>query len=343
MTPITPPTTTTITTPATPFKYSAAAQVACTEIALWLEQHGKTKAWLSRTTRLSTATVSQILNGKYPSDPTDQIKVMQDSLATHTERAADAGGEDGAYGAEGKASRYVKNSVYALTKTVCQRTRKHGNFGIVTGFVGIGKTAALKEYARTNSNTVLLEANPDMTPGVLLRDLLGLIDAACPKSLDEKFSALVATLKDTTTLIVIDEAETIQPRCLHYLRRLRDKAGVGIVLVGTERLLQIIKPVHGTFDQIRSRVGMFPPVIKAILRDDADDITRAHFPELEIEAETLETLWSYTQGSARMLTENIIPALVDYGIKKGRELNTSLIHEVAQKILFLAKPKKDGV
>lgn len=329
--------TTITTTPATPFKYSQEALEAVQQIIGWLEQHGKTKAWLSRTSRLSPATVSQICNGKYPSDPTDQIKVIQDCLATHSERAAD---DDGA---GGSASRYVKNSVYALTKTVCQRTRKHGNFGVLTGFVGVGKTAAIKEYARTNSNTVLLEANPDMTPGVLLRDLLGLIDAACPKSLDEKFSALVATLKDTTTLVVIDEAETIQPRCLHYLRRLRDKAGIGIVLVGTERLLQIIKPVHGTFDQIRSRVGMFPPVIKAILRDDSDDITRAHFPELEIEAEALETLWSYAQGSARMLTENIIPALVDYGIKKGLALSPELIHNIAQKVLFLAKPKKDGV
>lgn len=180
-----------------------------------------------------------------------------------------------------------------------------------------------------------------MTAGVMLEELLKVIGAPCPKSLDKKFAAIIDSLKDSTRLLIIDEAETMLPQCLHYLRRVRDKANVGIVLAGTERLVHLVKPVHGQFDQIRSRVGFWPAAIQRAEREDIDAIAQAALVDQgEIDAETLEAIWHYTRGSVRMLVENLIPALRDYGLIKYA-LSAEVVDQIAVKVLFMPPRRAD--
>lgn len=309
------------------YEYTPREAAGIATVNDWLKQHDKTRAWLARLTRISSATISQILNGKYPAPCAEQLKSMTDALATYNAQA------------ELSDSRTVPTSITKLLATVCNRSRKHASFGMLTGSVGIGKTEAAKLYQAHNKHTVLLEANPDMTPGVLLRELLAALDAAQPRGLDAKFQALVEAVKGTTALIILDEAETVQPRCLHYLRRLRDKAGIGIVLIGTKRLNDLIG-AHGVFDQIGSRVATRPHPIRTITEDDAGEMARAHLAPAEVNDTVLATLWAYCGGSARMLCENLIGALRDYGIGQGKPLSEQLVHQVAQKVLFLPAAAK---
>ncbi len=307
--------------PKEPYSYSAQCEALRRQIAQWAQSDSKSNAWMARATGLSATTVSQVLSGKYPSDPSGQLRKMMEVMNTTNERA------------ESGTAPYVEGSVYAIARTVCQRARKYGKFGILSGNVGVGKTAALLEYARRTPHTIVIEANPDMTPGVLMRELLEQLQAGVPKSLDEKMSSLVSTLRGTTNVLVIDEADTVQPRCLEYLRRISDKAGVGVVLAGTKRLNQIIKPI-GHFDQIRSRVCMWVPHLEQIESADIGAIAAAAMPRQVIAADTLACLVSYAQGSARMLCEVLIPALKDYGLKT-HALSIEMIEQVASKILFL--------
>lgn len=303
-------------------KYSPTEKEACQRIDQWLKAHAQTRAWLGRAARISGAAVSQVLNGNYPTSPADFIDKMLDAQSQ-----ADARGI-----ATSEAGSYVVTSISKVVRVVCDRSRKHGNFGVVAGNVGVGKTAALQWYVAHNKHTVLLEADPDMTPGVMLTDLLAALGAACPRSLAEKFSAVVAALENTTTLLLIDEAETMQPRCLHYLRRIRDKAGVGVVLCGTGRLMQLVGAERGAFDQIFSRTGMSTKLIKTITEDDHNEIARAALAEHEPTDAVLALLWGYSKGSARMLTENLIPALRDFGLGK-HPLTPALVKKVVDAIL----------
>jgi len=284
---------------------------------------GMTRSFLARMARVSPATLSQVLNGKYPTDPSKQIRQMRDALNTHVNRASVT------------ATPYVTTSVYQMAVVVCDRARKYRNFGVLCGYVGVGKTGSIKQYQRDNAHTIILEANPDMSPKVMLDELAKALSAPTSRSMDGKFAAIVDALVDTTYLLIIDEAETMMPRCLHYLRRIRDKAGVGIVLVGTDRLQQLIKPSYGQFDQIRSRVGFWPQVIKGISREDADALAQAALADQgELPEDALEALWGYCRGSARMLIENFIPALRDYGLKR-HAMSADLVHAVARDALLL--------
>lgn len=316
--------------PAVASVYSDQDRSKVEAVLKWLEENKKSRAWLSKKSDIASGTLSQILGGKYVSSPTRQLNQMLSVVDVEGERL-----KDGTPG-------YVKGSVHKLMGVVFDRTRKHQNFGVVTGYVGVGKSRCAREYSETHPMTLLVEVSPNMTPGVLMTELLKQLNNAVPAGLDRMFRELVRVLKDTNYLVVADEAEKMSGAALEYLRRLRDMAHVGVALVGTEKLTNLIKPQHGQFDQIRSRVGMWPETIQRISRDDADDMARAALVEAgELSNEVLETLWAYCDGSARVLNENLIPALKDYGMD-SLPLSRILIEKIASKVLFMAKPRYEG-
>lgn len=299
-------------------------------ILKWLDDHKKSRSWLSKKSSIPSGTLSQVLGGKYISSPTRQLNQMLSVLQVEGERL-----KDGTPG-------YIKGSVHKLMGVVLDRTRKHQNFGVITGYVGVGKSRCLKEYRELTPMTLLVEVSPNMTPGVLMTELLEQLNNAVPPGLDRKFRELVRVLKGTNYLIVADEAEKMSSSALEHLRRLRDMAQVGVVLVGTEKLTNLIKPQHGQFDQVRSRVGMWPETIQRISRDDADDMARTGLAEAgELADDVLDTLWAYAEGSARVLNENLIPAIKDYGMG-SLPLSGALIEKIAAKVLFMAKPRAEA-
>ena len=295
----------------------------------WLTEHDKSRAWLSKKASIPSGTLSQILSLKYVSSPTKQLNQCISVLDVEGERL-----KDGTPG-------YVIGSVHKLMEVVCNRTRKHQNFGVVTGYVGVGKTRFCKEYCAANPMSLLIESSPNMTPGVLLTRLLEKLHNAVPRGLDNKFSELVQVLSGTNYLLIVDEAERLSPSAMEYLRRIRDMAQVGVVLSGTEKLTALIKPQHGQFDQVRSRVGMWPKTIERITRDDADDMARAALVDAgELGDDVLDALWAYGNGSARVLTENLVDAIKDYGMAH-LPLTAKTVEQIAAKVLFMDKPQGD--
>ncbi len=293
-------------------------------VAKWLAEHEQSRAWLGRKVRIAGSTVGQVLNGKYPSSPTAMLDQMLAILQVEDARRGD--------GTPG----YVEGSVHKLMFVVCDRTRKHSNFGVVTGSVGVGKTRSAQEYVARKPQTLLIETNPQQTAGTLLIDLLRKLGCTVPHGLDNKFAEVVKALSGTNYLLIVDEAENMSAQALHYLRRIRDKATVGVVLVGTSKLHALIKPEQGQFDQIRSRVSMWPDTIQTITRDDADDMARAALHEFgELSDDTLDTLWAYCGGSARVLMESLVTGLRDYAGK--HEISSALVDQVAGKVLSLKR------
>lgn len=310
--------------------YTAADLVKVEQITTWLEANKKSRAWLGKKASLPGSTLSQILGRKYASSPSEQLDRMLSVLQTETERMRD--------GTPG----YVRGSMHKLMQVVCERTRKHANFGIVTGYVGVGKTRTAKEYCQAHPMTLFVEAAPRMTPNSLMSSLLAQLNVAVPRGECDKFDELRAVLKGTNYLILVDEAEKVSSSAMEYLRRLRDIAGVGVVLIGTEKLTTLIKPQHGQFDQIRSRVSMWPATVEAITRDDADDMVRAAMADQgELPDDVFDTLWAYCAGSARVLNESLLAAVRDYGV--GRHpITAPLVHKIAQTVLFMAPARVEG-
>lgn len=317
-----------------PAWYGVAEQEQVEYIKAWISRHAErnpnySQSWLAKACDMSTSALSQILSYKYPKTPSAQLQKCMQALEVESGRL-----EMGSPG-------YTKGGVHALLYAVCERTRKSAAIGVFTGYVGVGKTRTLKEYCIDKPLSILLEACPRMTASVVLDEIMRKLRLPEQTGLDKKFRLIVRALDKTQYLILVDEAERLSPSALEYLRRLRDIAGVGLVLVGTEKLHDLLARDHGQFDQIRSRIAMWPKTVECISRDDADSMARAGLTAINGGAEpddhTLDALWAYCKGSARVLNESLIPAVRDYK-PAGHALSAAIVVAIADKALYMKMP-----
>jgi DNA transposition AAA+ family ATPase len=311
----------------------------------WLDGDPKrTRSWIARAAGDSPSAVTSVLNGKYPSPPAQKLARYLDVIARADERS-----EQGVDGLP-----VVPTSVYQIVSAICARARLYRSIGIVSGYVGTGKTTALERYADDVPAAVYLDGDPDMTPRGLLEDLAEALGvevtgrgrrSAQPTQRD-LFRAVVRHLKGSDRLVILDEADKVSASTLEHVRRLRDKARIGVVLAGTERLQALLRREHGQFDQVGSRVVFWPPVIRGITRDDCAALVQAAFAPEDDEGaepvadEVVDACWALTQGSMRLLAEGLIPAVRDYGTAKGYPLDGRLVYSVGKQALNLRRKAK---
>jgi len=288
----------------------------------WLKERNFQKASLARLARVSTSGTSQILSGYYAASPSKQLSSLLSAMKHADEQAE-----------QKSASAVVETSVFRLVQMACDMARRYRNFSVLTGYVGTGKTFALKYYVAHRPNTYLVEATPAMTHQSMARHLARMVGFEGKGSIADKFEHIVSSLKNTDSLIIIDEAETLKPSQLHLVRRIRDVTDIGIVLSGTEHLSGLIRPAHGQFDQIRSRVGFWPETVRGITAEDAAALVQSAFGGEEVHEDVIARLFAYSRGSARMLAEGLVAALKEF--RQGRPLDTKLVDAVAKQALCL--------
>lgn len=107
-------------------------------------------------------------------------------------------------------------------------------------------------------------------------------------------------LRDSGRLLMVDEAELLPYRALEVLRRLHDKAGIGIVLAGMPRLLINLKGRRGEFAQLYSRVALALNLGDTLSQEDFNQIATELMPEA-VEPEISEALYTRSLGNARRL------------------------------------------
>ncbi|MDR1350837.1 MAG: AAA family ATPase [Zoogloeaceae bacterium] len=286
----------------------------------WMNERNYSQAALARLARISGSSLNQILKGVYLSPPRKPLTAIRSAMRHADESVGIAAP--------------VETSVFRLGGIACDMARRYRNFAVFTGYVGTGKTFAVKHYAANHPNTYVIEASPTMTPQSLIKQLARMVAGLEKGSIANKFDGIVENLANTDSLIIVDEAETLTPHQLHTIRRIRDLANIGIVLCGTEHLSGLIKPLHGQFDQIRSRAGFWPETVHAITAEDAAALTQSAFGAEEVAEDVIARLHAYAKGSARMLVEGLIAAIREF--RKGRPLDVRLVDAVARQALCLS-------
>lgn len=315
-----------MTTKTYPAHYTKADIELIERIQAWLAERKNTtrnysEAALARLSRVASSTLNQILNGKYATSPTKQLASVASAMRHADETTSDTVAP-------------VETSVYKLAQTSCMMARRYRNFAVLSCWVGTGKTFAVKHYAKTHPNTHLIEADPTMTQQVLVKMLARRVAGFEGKgSMADRFNAVVDALRNTDSLLIVDEAETLTPKQLHLLRRLRDLSNIGILLCGTENLSGLIQPERGQFDQIRSRTGFWPETVRHITAEDAAALVQSGFGTEDVPDEVVQRLYQYCKGSARMLVEGLIAGIKEF--RKGRALDVKLVDAVAKQALCL--------
>ncbi|EAV2253205.1 hypothetical protein EXO78_06340 [Salmonella enterica] len=222
-----------------------------------------TGAALARETGQSTAAVSQYLNEKYKGDNDAVAASLQTWLETRNS---------------------VQNTLpvipdYVVTPTSEKITaaltyaQLTHTIALVYGHPGVGKSQVVKHYARTGNNVWCITASKSRTNELEtmyeLALAMGISDAPYQRGALSRL--LRHRLRDTSALIVIDEADWLNYDAIEELRILQEECSIGLAFVGNHKVYDRL--TGGTrsvdFARLFSRVAK-KVVINNVLAGDVD-------------------------------------------------------------------------
>ncbi|EBZ4058566.1 AAA family ATPase [Salmonella enterica subsp. enterica] len=255
-----------------------------------MERRGYSQTQVARAIGRSGAVVNQFLQGKYTGDITDIQERITSFINRELEKEKNRRIQ----------AHFVTTEMAAKGLEVLAYAHQECEICVLYGAAGLGKTMLLNEYASRNKDALLIEADPGYTARTILEELCRLLGVKVRGNIHELIDACVRELSGSGRLLMVDEAELLPYRALEILRRLHDKAGIGVVLAGMPRLLINLKGRRGEFAQLYSRVALALNLGDTLSRDDFNQIAVNMMPEAG-EASIGDALYARSLGNARRL------------------------------------------
>ncbi|EJX6010746.1 AAA family ATPase [Salmonella enterica] len=255
-----------------------------------MERRGYSQSQVARAIGRSGAVVNQFLQGKYTGDISDIQERITSFINREQEKEKNRRIQ----------AHFVTTDMAAKGLEVLAYAHQECEICVLYGAAGLGKTMLLGEYAARNKDALFIEADPGYTARTLLEELCRLLGVKVRGNIHELIDACVRELRGSGRLLMVDEAELLPYRALEVLRRLHDKAGIGIVLAGMPRLLINLKGRRGEFAQLYSRVALALNLGDTLSRDDFNQIAVDMMPEAS-EANIGDALYTRSLGNARRL------------------------------------------
>jgi DNA transposition AAA+ family ATPase len=216
---------------------------------------------ISRSLGISASALSQWISKTYPGNTTK----IDEAVESFLKRQKDP------FKTPKKPIKFVITKAAQQTGEVATICHQDGEVGVVYAEAGYGKTEAIKYYAKRNPDVILIEADLGYSARMLFSDIHKRLGYDGRGVIHEMLEDCVARLKNSERLIIVDEAENLPYRALELLRRVHDKAGIGILLVGMPRLIANLRGKRGEFAQLYSRVGVAAK-LDALTEDDTKSI-----------------------------------------------------------------------
>ncbi|HBE9179093.1 TPA: AAA family ATPase [Serratia fonticola] len=276
-----------------------------------MHRKGYNQSDIARAIGKSPAVISAYLNAKYTGD----VKNLEEELVVFIQRETDKDR------IRRVLSKYVPTSMASHGLEVARMAHLDCDINVITGAAGLGKTMILREYATRYRDAILIEADPGYTARVLLEELCNRLGQSKRGNMHELSESCITALRDSGRVILIDEAELLPYRALEVLRRIHDKAGVGVVLAGMPRLIINLKGRRGEFAQLYSRVGFALDLGEQLPQEDLLKMLISMVPEAENIA-VGEAFCKAAKGNARRMFK------LARGVSRASEINQKPIDKV---------------
>lgn len=147
----------------------------------------------------------------------------------------------------------------------------------------------------------------------------------------ELSEACIATLSDSGRLLMVDEAENLPYRALETLRRVHDKAGIGIILAGMPRLIINLKGKRGEYKQLYSRVGLALNLGDALPEEDINAIAVSMLPDAENPNVSM-ALFKASHGNARRLFK-LVRGVSRHSSISGHAVSAGAVRKFAEMLI----------
>ena len=293
----------------------------CFQLENSMKQNGKTQAQTARQLGISKTTLSLFLSGSYAGNNEEIAEKIKQYLSLDTVRESLA--------KEPEICLTLSNTEQILEKVHIAHATN--DILLLYGSAGCGKTTALKYYAKNNNGVVYVEA--DVTTNSH-RSILSLILESLgeqPKgATSDMMRMLIAKLKDTDKLIIIDEAQHLTTKTFDAIRALNDKAHVGIVYSGNP---SILNRMYGRsaeeLDQVHSRIGYQCPLKNNYSLNDIEMV----FKKQNLPQNCIQYLHkvSTRKGGLRVMVKQYKLA-ANIAIALNEEFKTEFLDEAAKRM-----------
>lgn len=260
------------------------------ELVELMKAKGLNQTQVARAIGKSSAVISQYLNNKYDGD----IASLENDIRSFIDRQHEK---------ERSARICVKFIDTPTTRKavdVIRMAHVEGDINVLYGEAGLGKTMICKAYVSKYRDALLIEADPGYTARVVLEELCNLLGLSTRGNMHELSEACINKLRDSGRVLIIDEAENLPLRALESIRRIHDKTGIGIVLVGMPRLILNLKGKCGELVQLYSRVGFALNLGHSLPGADIDVIASSVLPD-GLNEDLSKALFNASKGNARRL------------------------------------------
>ncbi len=277
---------------------------------------------IARAIGRSPAVISQYLNDGYPGDVVKLTGLLGDFIRRVEEKE--------------RSARVVMPFVPTATARKVTETVRlahiEGEITVVYGEAGLGKTVALKQYAKEHADAVLIEVDPGYTAKVLLEDLCGKLSVNVRGNLHELLEAVINKLQDSGRLIIIDEAELLPYRALEVIRRIHDKTGIGIVLAGMPRLIANLRGKRGEFVQLYSRIAFALNLGNRLPELDVFSIAGSVDLDTRDPDEVNKALNEVSNGNTRRLSK-LLKGVVHLSRINNKPVTPAMVREFGQMLI----------
>ena len=263
------------------------------ELQRYIDEHGISQVTVARGIGKTHPVISQFLNNKYPGDVEEVARAIESWLTKQHEKAA----------SKKVAINYVQTSVAKKVREILRIAHVEAETVALIGQASLGKSTALKAYSSENPDAILIDTDPTFTAKVMMQTLAASIGEDSHLPLHDLNENIINRLKGSGRIILVDEAENLPLRALECLRRVHDKAGVGLVLAGMPRLMINLRGKNGELKQLYSRVAFKLDMGEAIPDSDLRMIVDQALPGIE-EDVALEFV-AAADGNTRKLSKLI--------------------------------------
>jgi hypothetical protein len=228
---------------------------------------------VARRIGVSAAAVSNFVNHKDVGD----VAKLAGALKAFVERE-EARDEDSLLRLPFVQTRQAKEMMRA--NQFCHR---FGRMAAVLGGSGWGKSRAIAEAVAQDRSLVLLKAWNRMGASGVLQDLCEGLKVSDSGLLRALMKRIKARLAGSGRCVIVDDAHTLSFGALDVLRHIYDETGVGMLLVGIDKLKRHLIGTSEELEQIASRVSGRIWELPEIRESDLVLILRAVMRESDVE------------------------------------------------------------
>ena len=281
-----------------------------------MEKNSYSTAYISTATGLAKSTISMWLNGTYNGKNDKVTDAINNFIQRERERAVE------------NDLPFVNISIVKYISEIARLCHTQGKIGVCVGRAGLGKTVAVKKYTQEFLDSILIESDSGYTAKSLLKEIHRRLGLSGKGSVYDLMGEVVRKLNQSGRLLIIDEAENLPYRALEITRRIHDKTGVGVLLIGRGILLENLKGYNNQYDQLYSRVK-YTKIIDSVLIQDVIKILET----IEQNTELAETYLQYSGGNTRRL-EHLISHSISIAKFNGKaEVDNAVIKHTSKLLM----------